>query len=93
MSRQDFGTENIVASQNALSTTAEQILALRPSRHRAVIKNTDGAITVYIGATAAVTSTTGMPIAGGESVALYYRGVLYAIAASGTPTVAIIEEY
>lgn len=91
--RQPPGADNITATQNALSTAAEAIFSVRPSRHRAVIKNIDTSITVYVGETVDVTSATGLPLAAGESIALYTTAAIYAIAASGTPTVALLEEW
>lgn len=92
MPRVPFGTERIVASQNALSTTAEKIASVSAGQHRVIVKNTDASITVYLGHSDAVTSANGMPLLAGESIALYTRGEVWAIAASGTPTVAIILE-
>lgn len=79
-------------SQNALSTSEEVILAARADRKRAIIKNLDAAITVYVGPTG-VTSGNGTEIKAGESTAIYSRGVLYGIAASGTPTISVHEEF
>lgn len=87
------GADTFAATQNALSTTAEAIFAARPTRHRAVVKNTDVSITVYVGEADTVTSSTGMPLLAGESIQLFTTAAIYAIAASGTPTVALVEEW
>lgn len=94
MARAD-APNNIVASQNALSTTAEEILAVRPQRRRAVIQNlaaTDG-IVVYIGQDNTVSPTTGFALAGQQSVEVTTRAAVWAEAASGTPSIGILEEY
>lgn len=79
--------------QNALSTAAEVILIARPTRHRAVIKNIDAAITIYVGEDSGVTSANGMEVKFGESVEVRGTGEWYGIAASGTPSIAIIDEF
>ena len=81
-----------VASQNALSTTAEEILDVRETRIGAVVHNTDTAITVYVGPQT-VTSSNGFPLAPGASLSVSVTGALWAVAASGTPTIAIFEEF
>lgn len=87
MSWEAFKTE-----QNALSTAAELVVAATGGRRRAVeIKNTDTSISVYLGQTSGVTSSTGHLVKAGESFVFEdYGGDIYAIAASGTPTVTII---
>jgi hypothetical protein len=57
-----------------------------------IIKNIDSSITVYIGE-GTVTSSNGLPLLAGESVALETTAAVNAISASGTPTLAYIEEY
>lgn len=87
MGRSSFRTE-----QNALSTSAELVAAGMIGRRAIEIKNTDASIIVYLGMTSAVTSSTGYPLAAGEAFMFEdYDGPVYAIAASGTPTVALIE--
>lgn len=72
--------------------TPKRVVDVRPSRTRVVIKNTDATIAVTIG-TATVTSTTGLPLLAGESVSLFTRADIWAISASGTPTLAWWEEF
>lgn len=93
MTQQAYGAASLAATQNALSTTAEAIFAARPTRTRAVVKNIDSSITVYVGEADTVTSSTGMSLLAGESISLFTTAAVYAIAASGTPTVALLEEY
>lgn len=89
-------TKDFVVSQNALSIAAEQILPVTRTRRRVAIRNLDTSIVVYIGHSSAVSSANGWPLLGGtgagESIALYTQAAVWAIAASGTPVVAIIEE-
>lgn len=87
------GMPNWVTSQSAQSTSAKKVCSVRPSRHRAVVKNIDAAITVYVGVDTNVTSSIGMPLLAGESISLYTYGEVWVIAASATPSVAIIEEF
>lgn len=83
---------SFTAGQNALSTTAEVIFAAKPDRLFCEVKNLDASITVYIGPTDAVTSSNGHALKAGESFAFEnVIGAIYAIAASGTPTVSTIE--
>lgn len=93
MTQQVFGAASLAATQNALSTTAEAIFVARPTRTRAVVKNIDSSIIVYVGEADTVTASTGMPLLAGESISLFTTAAVYAIAASGTPTVALLEEY
>jgi hypothetical protein len=56
------------------------------------VKNTDSAITIYLGGVG-VTSSTGYPLLAGQSISFGLLGsgdVPYAISASGTPTVAVM---
>lgn len=93
MTQQAYGAASFSATQNALSTNAEAIFAARATRTRAVVKNIDSSITVYVGEAGTVTSSTGMSLLAGESISLFTTAAVYAIAASGTPTVALLEEY
>lgn len=87
------GAANIAVSQNALSTTAEVIAASRPTRVRVIVRNQDASISVYVGHSDAVTSSNGFLLKAEESVSFYTTAALYAIAASGTPSVSVTEEY
>lgn len=84
--------QGINATQNALSTSAELVLAARRSRVFCEVKNADSSISVYVGGTDAVSSSNGHLLKAGEALAFEnYVGPVYAIAASGTPTVTTIE--
>lgn len=91
-SRASRSSASFTATRNALSTNSELISAANESRSRILVKNTDASIVVYVGEATGVTSSTGFPLAAGESVALYTTAAVYAIAASGTPSIAIVEE-
>ena len=86
------GAQHVANSQVATSTTAGTLVVARPTRTSCLVRNLDASITVYIGK-ATVTSGNGMPIKAGESVVITGQGLWQVIAASGTPTVAVIDEY
>ena len=92
-SRPNRGGNSFTVSQNALSVTAETIAEAREDRTRLVVKNNDGSIAVYVGDSLGVASNSGFALAAGESIAIYSTAAVFAIAASGTPTVSILEEY
>lgn len=79
--------------QNALSTTAEVIITPPAGGGRYIVKNIDAAIIVYLG-DSSVSSSNGMSLAAGAStpiLELFPDDVMYAVAASGTPTIAILK--
>lgn len=80
-------------SQNTLSTTAEKILSDRPTRKSALILNTDATISVYVGTNSSVSSSNGFVIKAGASLSVTAGIEWWAVAASGTPVIAIIEEW
>lgn len=87
---------SLVCSQNALSTTAEEVLAANQNRTYAEVKNLDTSIVIYLGhigsGSGVVTSSNGYPLAAGATFGFSNMGdAVYAIAASGTPNLAIIE--
>ena len=78
--------------QNALSTVAEEVLAANADRVFAEVKNLDSGIAIYIGTDNTVTSGNGHLLGPGEAFAFDgYSGAVWAIAASGTPSVSTIE--
>jgi len=87
----DYGARQFSSSTNALSTTAEIVLAARPSRISAILLNTDAAIDMYVGDSAV--DSTYFPLKPGASVTVTTIAAVYAVAASGTPTLAIYEEF
>lgn len=86
------GAANVANSQVTASTTAGTLVIARPTRVSCLVRNLDAAITVYIGK-ATVTAANGMPLKAGESVVISAVTLWQVIAASGTPTVAILDEY
>ncbi len=79
-------------TQNALSTSAEVVIAANTARVFAEVKNTDAAINVYLGKDTNVTAANGHLLRPGEAFGFEgYAGAIWAIAASGTPTVTTIE--
>ncbi len=79
-------------SRVAASPTAGTLAIARTTRKRLVVKNTDAAITIYVGS-ATVTAANGMPLLAGESIELRAQILYQVIAASGAPSVAIVDEY
>ncbi len=86
------GAAHEANSQVATSTTAGTLIIARPTRRSCLIRNLDSSITVYFGA-ATVTAGTGMPLKAGESTVVTAVTLWQVIAASGTPTVAVVDEY
>jgi hypothetical protein len=77
--------------QEALSTTPEVIFGDDPSRNFCEVANIDAAIIVYIGKDSTVSSSTGYPVRPGTAFGFEnYTGPVWAVAASGTPTVSLI---
>jgi hypothetical protein len=85
-------TANVAVSQVTATTTAGTLAGARATRRSLVIKNTDAAITVYVGP-ATVTSGNGMPVKAGESLAVSWVGLVQVISASGSPVIALWDEY
>lgn len=86
------GAAHEANSQVTASTSAATLIAARATRRSCLIKNTDATITVYIGA-ATVTAGNGMPLKAGESVSISAVTLVQVIAASGSPVVAVFDEY
>lgn len=86
------GATNYVNSQVATSTVAATLVVARETRRGCLVRNLDTTISVYIGA-ATVTSANGMLLKAGESVVIQGKGLYQVISASGTPTVAVMDEY
>lgn len=84
--------DSFITGQNALSTNAEVVLGTSPNRSFAEVKNTDASISVYLGKDATVTSSNGHLLKAGEAFVFEgYTGPIWAVAASGTPTVTYME--
>lgn len=88
-----------MTKQITLSTTAVEIFAEDASRTAVSVQNNDTSISVYVGKTPAVSSTTGyLLLPGAEFNLSKGRGDntqqrRWAVAASGTPVISIDEEY
>lgn len=83
---------SLATGQNALSTTAEVVIASNASRIYAEVKNSDSTISMYIGDDNTVSSTTGHLLAAGATFGFEnYTGAVWAVAASGTPTITFVE--
>lgn len=79
-------------SQNALSTTAEEIAVVKDGRDVIEVKNSDSSISIYLGVDSYVSASNGHLLKAGEAFVFErYVGPVWAVAASGTPTVTIIE--
>ncbi len=85
-------TSNLNNGQVAAAITAGTLVVARPTRISCVVKNTDAAIIVYVGK-ATVTAANGYTLKPGESHTFTYTGLIQVIAASGTPAIAIWDEY
>lgn len=87
-----MGNDSLATLQNALSTAAELVLAKSPNRSFAEVKNADAAISVYLGKDSTVSASNGHLLKAGEAFVFSgYTGPIWAIAASGTPTVTAME--
>ena len=84
--------ETMATGQVVLAVTSKEVLAANPSRRFAEVKNADGSISIYIGMDSGVSSANGHLLKTGESIGFEdYIGPIWAIAASGTPTITAIE--
>lgn len=86
-----IGSRNLGSGQVTTSTSAASIAA-RATRRGITVRNLDSSITIYIGGVG-VTSSTGMPLKAGESIAIDTSAAVYYIAASGAPILAFLESY
>lgn len=75
----------------SLSTSAASILGADNNRGRAIIQNLDGSINIYVG-DENVSSTNGILVAPGAMLECNWRGKIWAVAASGTPSVGMTVE-
>lgn len=91
-SSEPTGATNLASSQVTATTTAGTLVIARPTRNSVLFRNLDTSISVYIGK-ATVTSANGMLLKAGESIPFTYTGLIQVIAASGTPIIAIADEY
>lgn len=82
---------SMTVGQQALSTSAVSVRAANAARVQLEIRNNDTSIDVYIGNTG-VTSANGFLLRAGQSI-IFRRmtAAVFAVAASGTPSVSYVE--
>lgn len=80
-----------MADAVTVADTATQILAVDKDRRKFALHNDTGANTVFIGYDSSVTTSTGIPLAGGETwkETETVEGAVYGIVASGTVDVRV----
>ena len=85
---------HFTTTQVTLSTTAQMVVP-ESNRKSLQVLNTDAVITAYIGTTPRVTSSNGFPLLAGASYEFDAAAgdEVWAIAASGAPVLAYIEEF
>ena len=88
----DLAPANQATGQVTATTLAATMVIARATRKSVLIRNTDAAISVYIGP-ATVSAVNGMLLKAGESVPVDTTALIQVIAASGTPVVAYYETY
>lgn len=85
-------TAKTPADSLALSTTSAPVMAANPQRVYAIVTNLDGTIKVALAYGATAVTAKGVVLAAGEKHEIRnYTGVVAAVAASGTPSVAFTE--
>jgi len=75
----------------SLATTPNQILPSSPNRSSALIKN-NSSVVIYLHNTSGVTSSNGFPLAQGDALDVAAPDGLWAVAASASADLRIIEE-
>jgi len=84
------GSKTITSA--APTTAAASVLAANANRKSATILNAHATLTVYLGASGAVTTANGLPLAAGASLAdAVSTDAWFAIMASGTGDLRIVE--
>ncbi len=86
------GAAHLTTGQVTASGTAGTLVAARATRRSVLVRNTDAALSVYVGP-ATVTSANGMLLKAGESCPFTFVGLIQVIAPSGSPVVAFADEY
>ena len=89
----DSGPVNtLVTGQVVLAATSKLILAANANRRFAEVKNADASISMYIGDSSGVSAANGHLLKAAESFVFSgYTGAVWAIPASGTPTITAME--
>lgn len=87
-----LSASSLTTGQVSITSAATLVFSANASRVFAEMQNLDASINIFWGQTNAVTTSTGYRIRPGDSFTLDgYTGGVYAIVASGTPTLAKIE--
>lgn len=87
---------NSATSQAALSTSSGSTIAIaaRATRTKLFITNLDGSIDIYFRTSTGVTSSNGERIKAGQTYGpIAPTAAVYAVSASGTPSISWYEEY
>lgn len=77
-----------------VTTTATLLAADNPNRRLLILRNTDASVSIFFGNSNVTASSTlkGMELKAGESISLSrLRGEVYAITASGSVAVSVVE--
>lgn len=84
----------ITTFHQTLSGTAAEVSAFDARRTSILIRNLDTSISIYVGKSTVTTSsgTGGILVKAGESITINSSAEIYAIAASGTPVIAVFIE-
>jgi hypothetical protein len=87
------GAGFLATSQTALnSSTATSVASARTTRRSLLVTNLDSTVTIYVG-NSGVTSSTGQAVFAQNSLTIPFTGAVYAISASATPSVSVVEVY
>lgn len=89
----EIGSTSIASGTASVTTTSGQAVAARDTRKRIVLLSiVTNTANIDVGPSG-VASGSGFPLRPGESVTLYTTAAIHADAASGTQTLAYVEEY
>lgn len=86
-------TSQFVTAQVSCNGTAAVVAAARATRAAVLVTNTDATNAVFLGATSAVTTSTGHKLAAGASISIPMSRDVYGITASATVVVCVTEVY
>lgn len=87
------GSGNSSYGAVSIGATAAVLVAARQQRESVLIKNNHASQILYLGGDSSVLTTTGLPLAAGESVRIESKNVIYAIASGASTGVRYFEEY
>ena len=86
------GPASSLAATATSTNSAATLVVARATRRRVVFKNNDASIAQYVGE-ATVSSTVGFKVGAGESIELRSVNLIQVIAASGTPSYSVLDEW